>query len=154
MLISKWVSVSQNSPAPLVPAGWVITVTDKWSGEENELLCQDEALRIKQAWWLGWSNLEDDFPSPQMNKLQSAGLSSQLYSLELTQPSKAWTMWSGISRVQQAGCQKNLLYSYFNMNFYELGNQNEAVVQKDIAGRKYLGEKKKRKLKCLLLDFQ
>lgn len=54
-------------------------------------------------------------------------------------------MWSGISRVQQAGCQKNLSYSYFNMNFYELGKLNQAVIWKGIAGRKYLGEKKKEK---------
>jgi len=49
MPVSKWVSVSQNSPARLVPASWVIRVTDKGSIEENELLCQDEALRIKQT---------------------------------------------------------------------------------------------------------
>lgn len=43
------VSVSPNPVAPLVPAGRVITVINKLSGKENELLCQEEAVKIKQT---------------------------------------------------------------------------------------------------------
>lgn len=106
-------------------------------------------------WWSRWSTLKNTFPSPQINRLQSTGFSSQLYSLELTQPSIAWTMWSGIPRVQQAGCQKNL-FSYFNVNFCELGKLNQVAIWKGISGRKYLEgkKKKKRKLKCPFLYFK
>lgn len=139
--------VSVTKSTGTTSACWLSSHSDRLVKQWREWITLPtwSAQNKTDMWWSGWRNLQDSFPSPLINRLQSAGFSSQLYSLELTQPSKAWTMWSGISGVQQAGCQKNLFYSYFNVNFYELGKLNQAVIWKEIAGRKYLEKKKREK---------
>lgn len=121
-----------------------------WVTDNNwQMKCQREYITLPGwgsqnetgMWWWGWSSLEDGFPSPHASSLQSTALSSQLYSLEFTQASKAWPMWSGISRVQQAGCQKNLLNSCFNMNFLSWGNKMKQPYKRELLAWNIYGEK-------------